>query len=135
MSPLPVLSGREVVQVFVSLGLQEGYFDNTLAVADALRQLASAPDGLLGISAVLSQCNSFLILRIVNPNDQKYVRQVVESLGEDDAGLLPDLSTGDALLSGQFVRFPVVVHVEKGRAEGRYEEEDFLAKPGMWSAE
>ncbi len=78
-------------------------------------------------ATVLSQCNSFMILRIVNPNDQRYVRQVVESLGEDEAGLLPDLSTGDALLSGQFVRFPVVVHVELGRAEGRYEEEDFLA--------
>jgi len=77
-------------------------------------------------ATVLSQCNSFMILRIVNPSDQQYVRQVIESLGEDDVRLLPDLSTGDALLSGQFVRFPVVVHVEPGKAEGRYEEEDFL---------
>lgn len=77
-------------------------------------------------STILSQCNSFMILKVVNPYDQQYVRQVVESLGEEDSRLLPDLGTGEALLSGQFVRFPMVVKVKPGASEGRCEEEDFL---------
>jgi len=78
-------------------------------------------------ATVLSQANSYLILRIVNPNDQKYIRDVVETMGEDEAKALPSLNTGEALLSGLFTRIPVMVRVEKSRSEGKYEEEDFLA--------
>lgn len=78
-------------------------------------------------ATVLSQANSYLILRIVNPNDQKYIRDVVETMGEDDARSLPNLNTGEALLSGLFTRIPVMVRVEKSISEGAREEEDFLA--------
>ncbi|MBF4509322.1 MAG: ATP-binding protein [Aeromicrobium sp.] len=78
-------------------------------------------------STVLSQANSFLIMKIVNPNDQKYIRDVVETMGEDEAKSLPSLNTGEALLSGSFTRIPVMVRVEKSRSEGKHEEEDFLA--------
>ena len=78
-------------------------------------------------ATVLSQANSYLILRIVNPNDQKYIRDVVETMGEDEAKSLPNLNTGEALLSGLFTRIPVMVRVEKSVSEGRREEEDFLA--------
>ena len=47
----------------------------------------------------LSQCNSFIIMRMVNPADQNFVRKVIESLGEDEAKLLPDLDKGEAILS------------------------------------
>jgi hypothetical protein len=77
-------------------------------------------------ATVLSQANSFLILRIVNPADQKYIRDVVETMGEDEAKALPNLNTGEALLSGQFTRIPVMVRVEKSRSEGKHEEDDFL---------
>lgn len=79
-------------------------------------------------ATVLSQANSFLVLRIVNPNDQKYIRDVVETMGEDEARALPNLNTGEALLSGLFTRIPVMVKVEKSRSEGKHEEEDFLAE-------
>lgn len=78
-------------------------------------------------ATVLSQANSYLILRIVNPTDQKYIRDVVETMGEDEAKSLPNLNTGEALLSGLFTRIPVMVRVEKSRSEGSHEEEDFLA--------
>ncbi len=78
-------------------------------------------------ATVLSQANSYLILRIVNPNDQKYIRDVVETMGEDEAKTLPNLNTGEALLSGMFTRIPVMVRVEKSISEGKHEEEDFLA--------
>jgi hypothetical protein len=77
-------------------------------------------------ATVLSQANSYMILRIVNPNDQKYIRDVVETMGEDEAKSLPNLNTGEALLSGLFTRIPVMVRVEKSISEGKHEEEDFL---------
>lgn len=37
-------------------------------------------------------------MRLVNPADQSFVRKVIESLGEGEARLLPDLDVGEALL-------------------------------------
>lgn len=72
----------------------------------------------------LSQCNSFIIMRMVNPADQNFVRKVIESLGEDDAKMLPDLDVGEALLSGQFINFPVLVRIKQPKSQGEHEEED-----------
>lgn len=72
----------------------------------------------------LSQCNSFVIMRMVNPADQSFVRRVIETLGEDEAKLLPDLDVGEALLSGQFINFPVLVRMKEPASKGEREEED-----------
>ena len=72
----------------------------------------------------LSQCNSFVIMRMVNPADQAFVRRVIETLGEDEAKLLPDLDVGEAILSGQFINFPVLVRVKEPASKGEREEED-----------
>lgn len=72
----------------------------------------------------LSQCNSFIIMRMVNPADQNFVRKVIESLGEDDAKMLPDLDVGEALLSGQFINFPVLVRIKQPESQGEHEEEE-----------
>jgi len=58
-----------------------------------------------------SQCNSQLILKIVNPNDQMYIRLTVESLAQSDLLALPDLSQGQALLSGAMVPSPSLVKI------------------------
>ena len=72
----------------------------------------------------LSQCNSYVIMRMVNPADQNFVRRVVETLGEDEARMLPDLDIGEALLSGQLINFPVLVRVKKPVSQGEREERD-----------
>jgi hypothetical protein len=72
----------------------------------------------------LSQCNSFVIMRMVNPADQSFVRRVIETLGEDESKLLPDLDVGEALLSGQFINFPVLVRMKEPASKGEREEED-----------
>jgi hypothetical protein len=72
----------------------------------------------------LSQCNSFVIMRMVNPADQNYIRRVIESLGEDEAKLLPDLDVGEALLSGQMINFPVLAKIKEPASKGAREEED-----------
>ncbi len=72
----------------------------------------------------LSQCNSFVIMRMVNPADQSFVKRVIETLGEDESKLLPDLDVGEALLSGQFINFPVLVRMKEPASKGEREEED-----------
>jgi DNA helicase HerA-like ATPase len=61
---------------------------------------------------VLSQCNTFLVHRIVNDQDQQLVRRMVpDSLG----GLLSDLPvlpSRSALLMGWAVDLPTIVQVE-----------------------
>ncbi len=70
----------------------------------------------------LSQCNSYIIMRMVNPADQTFVRRVIESLGEEEVRLLPDLDVGEALLSGQMVNFPVLVRMKPPKSRGEREE-------------
>lgn len=72
----------------------------------------------------LSQCNSYIIMRMVNPADQNFIRRVIESLGEDEARMLPDLNVGEAVLSGQFINFPVLVKIKEPESQGEREERD-----------
>ena len=72
----------------------------------------------------LSQCNSQIMMRMVNPADQRFVRNVVETLGEEEARMLPDLDVGEAILSGQFTNFPVLVRMKPPESQGEREEQD-----------
>jgi len=72
----------------------------------------------------LSQCNSYIIMRMLNPADQNFVRKVVETIGEDEARMLPDLDVGEAILSGQFINFPVLVKIKPPESKGEREEDD-----------
>ncbi|MCL4531725.1 MAG: ATP-binding protein [Actinobacteria bacterium] len=74
----------------------------------------------------LSQCNSFVIMRLVNPADQQFVRRVIETIGEEEAKLLPDLDVGEAIISGQSVQFPVLARIKPPESRGDKEEEDLI---------
>lgn len=60
----------------------------------------------------LAQCNSFLVLRLVNPKDKNFVRQVMENLSDADANILQSFGKGQGIVSGQAVRFPLLVQVD-----------------------
>lgn len=60
----------------------------------------------------LSQCNTFLIFRLVNPRDQSFVEKVMENLSREDSRLLPGFGPGQGIISGQAVRFPLVIQVD-----------------------
>ncbi len=72
----------------------------------------------------LAMCNSHIIMRMVNPADQNFIRKVIESLGEDEARMLPDLDVGEAILSGQLINFPVLVKIKQPTSQGEREEKD-----------
>jgi len=56
---------------------------------------------------VLSQCNSFIIHRLQNPEDQKYVKQLVSAANEDILQQLPILPQQHVVIMGDAVRTPV----------------------------
>ncbi|MDR5590490.1 ATP-binding protein [Christiangramia sp. SM2212] len=60
---------------------------------------------------VLSQCNSFIIHRLQNPEDQKYVRQLVSAANEDILQQLPILPQQHAVIMGDAVRTPVQARI------------------------
>jgi DNA helicase HerA-like ATPase len=64
---------------------------------------------------VLSQCNSFIVHRLQNPDDQKYVRQLVSAANEDILQQLPILPQQNAIIMGDCVRTPVQMRVNNAR--------------------
>lgn len=59
----------------------------------------------------LSQCNSQIIMRLTNPEDQNAVRRASESISESLLADLPGLNVGEAVILGPLVRVPVMVRV------------------------
>jgi len=59
----------------------------------------------------LSQCNSQIIMRLTNPQDQQAIRLSSESISEGLLGDLPGLNIGEAVILGPLVRVPVMVKV------------------------
>lgn len=62
-------------------------------------------------SDVLSQMVNKIILRVVEPEDQAYVRRATEFLSEEMTSYLPSLSVGEAVVVGPMVRIPALVKV------------------------
>lgn len=58
---------------------------------------------------ILSQCNTFIVHRLQNPEDQRYIRQLVSSATEDILNQLPILPQQNAIVMGDAVRSPVQV--------------------------
>lgn len=60
----------------------------------------------------LAQCNSFLVLKLVNPKDQNWVRSVMEQMSEQDAKWLKAFGKGQGYISGNAVKFPLQVKIK-----------------------
>ena len=57
---------------------------------------------------VLSQCNSFIVHRIQNPDDQIYIRKLVSAANSEILGQLPTLPQQHVIIMGDCVKTPVV---------------------------
>jgi DNA helicase HerA-like ATPase len=68
---------------------------------------------------VLSQVNSLCVLKIVQPEDQAYVKQYSEWLTDEMLAALPTLERGEAILLGEWVRMPVAVLIDKHEGKKR----------------
>jgi len=65
----------------------------------------------------LSQCNSQIIMRLTNPEDQRAVRAASESISEGLLADLPGLNVGEAVVLGPLVRVPVMIKVGKRQSQ------------------
>lgn len=62
---------------------------------------------------VLSQCNTKIVLRITEPNDQRYVQHASEQISEDLLKDIASLGVGEAVVVGPAVKLPVAVKIRK----------------------
>lgn len=60
---------------------------------------------------VLSQCNSFIVHRLQNPDDLKYFKRIVPSIYEPMLNQLPALAPQTALVLGECVPAPMLVKI------------------------
>jgi len=61
---------------------------------------------------VISQCNTFISMRLTNPDDQNYVRRLVPDSLAGLMAMLPSLRTGEALIVGDSVVMPTRVLID-----------------------
>ncbi|WP_297090598.1 DNA double-strand break repair helicase HerA [Thermococcus sp.] len=67
---------------------------------------------------VLSQTNTKIIMRIVNPNDQNYVIKASEQLSGELMGDIAGLGKGEAVIVGQAISLPALVKIYNFKALG-----------------
>ncbi len=61
----------------------------------------------------LSQANNMIILRLVEPKDQRHVQSASESLSEDLVQQLPSLNIGEAVVLGLMTKIPALVKIHE----------------------
>lgn len=64
---------------------------------------------------VLSQCNSFIVHRIQNPDDQQYIRKLVSSANSEILNQLPTLPQQHVIIMGDCVRTPIVAKMNTAK--------------------
>jgi len=73
-------------------------------------------------TTVLSQCNTHLLLRIINPNDLKHISESSEGLDSTSTKIITGLSVGEGLLVGSAVKYPVFFKVRQRKSQpNKYE--------------
>lgn len=61
----------------------------------------------------LSQANNMIILRLVEPQDQRHVQTASESLSDDLVKQLPSLNIGEAIVLGLMTRIPTLLKIDE----------------------
>lgn len=74
---------------------------------------------------VLSQCGTFLCLRITNPGDQDYVRRLVPEAEQDLVNILAGLRRGEALVLGEATPLPTRVQIDVPNPKPKSDDVDF----------
>jgi DNA helicase HerA-like ATPase len=125
-------SMREGTQDAVSLPVIRRIITEGRKFGAGLMLISQRPSRL--DETIVSQCNSFLILRLVNPKDQAFVRSIMENLTEADARMIPGFGPGQGIISGQVVRFPLPVKVRMDHDLRMAEigDEDFFEQAEAW---
>lgn len=68
-------------------------------------------------TTALSQCNSSILLKIANPYDIKHVTESCEGITSDIMKMLPGLKVGEAIITGNAVNYPLLVHIRQRKSK------------------
>lgn len=61
---------------------------------------------------VLSQINNWILLKIVEPSDQRYIQECSDSISDDLIKNLTNLNTGEAIITGPLVKVPSICKIK-----------------------
>lgn len=78
---------------------------------------------------ILSQMNNMIILKLVEPEDQKHVQSASESLSKELMSYLPALNPGEAIIIGNMTKIPLLIKIDK--AKGKIQGND-IAVVDLW---
>lgn len=70
-------------------------------------------------TTVLSQCGTFIALRLTNDLDQNKIKKLLPDVLGEQANILPSLKDGEALVSGDAIKLPGKVYFDKPNPEPR----------------
>ncbi|NPA80590.1 MAG: ATP-binding protein [Thermotogae bacterium] len=112
--PVPILVVVEEAHIFAPKGAST---KTKYALSKVAREARKFGLGIVLVSQrpkgldenVLSQMNNWIIMRIVEPEDQRHVQRASETLSAELLQYLPALNPGEAILIGPFVRVPLLV--------------------------
>jgi uncharacterized protein len=76
---------------------------------------------------VLSQCSSFIVHRLQNPEDLRYFKEIVPGIYGPLLEQLPALAPQTALVMGECVRAPAIVRIREARPVPRSKDPNFFA--------
>jgi DNA helicase HerA-like ATPase len=79
---------------------------------------------------VLAQCNSFIVHRIQNPDDQQYFRSVISGINRELLDQLPALAQQQAIVMGDCVTLPLQVRIRTVSPRPRSLDPEFVSR---WS--
>ena len=79
---------------------------------------------------VLAQCNSFIVHRIQNPDDQEYFRSVISGINRELLDQLPALAQQQAIVMGDCVTLPLQVRINTVSPRPRSMDPEFVR---IWS--
>ncbi|WP_028950587.1 helicase HerA domain-containing protein [Sulfurihydrogenibium subterraneum] len=66
---------------------------------------------------ILSQMNNMIILKLVEPEDQKHVQSASEALSSELMSYLPSLNPGEAIIIGNMTKLPLLVKIDKAKGK------------------
>ena len=74
---------------------------------------------------VLAQCGNFICLRVTNPDDQKYISELVPDAEAGLVNILSTLGRGEALALGEAIPLPTRFQVHRPSPEPNSNDVDF----------
>lgn len=83
-------------------------------------------------ATILSQCNSFLCLRISNPDDQSYVRNLLPDSVRGVTSMFATLRRGECILLGESVMMPTRIKIDPPNPTPHSEDTSFYT---VWNSD